>query len=1101
MAPPTKISTLHQLRFVPALRTRGSSYHRQGRVDLHDLTETTASATVDGTRPYQVELRHYRDRQRVEMSCDCPHSLGALPCKHLWALLLAIDDIEADLVAYAAPEAETPTRKPSSPRSSPRGEQVAPASRQPPTPPRASLPTPPTPTIPAWQRRIEALLPRAVTDDAETPLLEFVVARRGQERDRPLAIAVRVRFRKQSGEPGAARAGRINRSQLHRASAAERRLIELLDRFRSQEYGLYGVSSDIELGMHFLVPAEDLGTVIGELGKVARVLRLPGPDEDGPQPIEVDQGPPFEFELVVRPGQPGQLLVAGCFSRGEQLLPLTSLDPIADHDAAITPHALHTLRCHGAAGLAEELRHRGPIELPADELPRLLGSLARLPGAAMFLRRLLTDLPTTRPEAQLLVTLPKSTAAPLPVELWFAYDAELLTGNDPRPVLAGTQGLRRRDADAERQAHTAVVGAGVALGPDGKGTLPRERLVAVTTALQAHGVRVLAAGKRLRAFGGGSSSVHSGIDWFELDGAVQFDGHDATLVELLEQSLRDDGLVELGDGSLGMLPEAWLRRLAMLRALGGDAVDGKLRVPSNRALLLDALLASQDQGEVQVDAKFAELRQRLASFQSLAPAMPPDGFTGTLRPYQQQGLAWLRFLQAIGLGGCLADDMGLGKTVQVLALLAGTRTATKARRGRARPAKRPSLLVAPRSVLANWQSEAARFAPGLRVLDFSQPGRWHDGIDEELAGSDLVLTTYALLRADASEFASRKIGFHYAILDEAQAIKNADSQGSKAARLLQAEHRLVLTGTPVENHLGDLWSLFEFLNPGMLGKLPAFRALLARDIDQDRLREHGALLQRTLRPVLLRRTKQQVLTDLPAKVEQTLWCELGQAQRRRYETLREHYRAELLAGPGELDQRQRFTVLEALLRLRQAACHEGLLPGRSAVTDSAKFDALLPQLEELAEAGHKALVFSQFTSLLDLLEPQLQQRGIAFERLDGTTRRRPERIARFQQDPACRVFLISLKAGGFGLNLTAASYVFVLDPWWNPAAEMQAIDRAHRIGQQRTVHAYRLVCRGTVEERVLELQQRKKVLCEAILGQERSVLQDLTRADLELLLG
>ena len=364
-----------------------------------------------------------------------------------------------------------------------------------------------------------------------------------------------------------------------------------------------------------------------------------------------------------------------------------------------------------------------------------------------------------------------------------------------------------------------------------------------------------------------------------------------------------------------------------------------------------------------------------------------------------------------------------------------------------------------------------------------------------------MLTTYALLRADAGEFAARDIGFQYAILDEAQAIKNADSQGSKAARLLRAEHRLVLTGTPVENHLGDLWSLFEFLNPGMLGRLPAFRALLARDVDASTLTENGRLLQRTLRPVLLRRTKQQVLTDLPPKVEQTLWCELGRAQQRRYDTLREHYRAELLAGSGELDQRQRFTVLEALLRLRQAACHEGLLPGRDAATDSAKFEALLPQLEQLAAAGQKALVFSQFTGLLDLLEPHLQQRGLSFERLDGKTRRRPERIARFQQDPDCRVFLISLKAGGFGLNLTAASYVFVLDPWWNPAAEMQAIDRAHRIGQQRTVHAYRLVCRDTVEERVLELQQRKQALCEAILGNERSLLQDLTRADLEMLLG
>ncbi|MBZ0152350.1 MAG: DEAD/DEAH box helicase, partial [Planctomycetes bacterium] len=417
------------------------------------------------------------------------------------------------------------------------------------------------------------------------------------------------------------------------------------------------------------------------------------------------------------------------------------------------------------------------------------------------------------------------------------------------------------------------------------------------------------------------------------------------------------------------------------------------------------------------------------------------------------------------------------------------------------PATRPHLLVAPRSVLGNWLEETRRFAPGLRVLDFSTPDRWRDGATGRLRGHDLVLTTYALLRADAPRLLEHEVEFDHTILDEAQAVKNANSQSAKAVRLLKARHRLVLTGTPVENHLGDLWSLFEFLNPGMLGRLPAFRALFGKGSDAEGLREHRELVQRALRPVLLRRTKQQVLKDLPDKVEQTLWCDLAPAQRKRYDALRRHYQQLLLGGGGELSDDQRFLVLEALLRLRQAACHEALLPGRVASPESAKFEELLPRLEELAAEGHKALVFSQFTSLLDLLEPKLRERGIGFERLDGKTRNRAERVARFQGEATSPVFLISLKAGGFGLNLTAASYVFMLDPWWNPAVEMQAIDRAHRIGQQRVVNAYRLVCRGTVEERVLELQARKKALSDAILGNERSLLQDLTRADLELLLG
>jgi hypothetical protein len=1096
MATPATITELHHSRFAPTLRSRGAAYHREGRVYLHELTDTTAIATVNGSQAYSTELRHYRDLQRTEMHCDCPHSLGVLPCKHLWAVLLEIDAVEAELADYAAEVAPWSIEQP-------RGAEASEAAAAAPaTSSRGSLPTgraeqpPAVVPPPAWQRRIASLLPTDGRDDPVAPLFEFVVSRRGRDPRHPLGIEARVRYRKQSGEPGASRGGSLLRSQLQQAPAAERRLLERLDRVRNQTYGFYG-NTDLELGLPLPIASHELPSLLAELGQVARVLRLPSPDEAAPQPLRVDAARPFRFELVTRRLDDTRTAVIGQFARGGDVLPLASLDPIADHDAAITRDELVLLQCDGAQALANDLRHHGPIELPTAELPRLLGSLSRLPGAESFLHRLLPELPIAAPQAQLRVTFPKQAQEPLPVELWFDYGGEQLLAGDPRPMLDGDEGLQRRDAVHEQNVRAAVGAAGVALGADGRGLLPRERLAGATSALLATGVQVLAAGRRLRSFQRGSSSVASGIDWLDVGGGVQFDGHDTTLVELLQRP-RLDGFVELGDGSLGMLPEAWLRRLDALRALDADIEGDVLRIPNSRALLLDALLAGQESGELVVDAAFDRLRQRLASFHSIAPALPPPGFTGQLRPYQSQGLGWLRFLQECGLGGCLADDMGLGKTVQVLALLAGVH---RARRGRSAAAPRPSLLVAPRSVLANWQSEAARFTPRLRVLDFSRPDRWRDDTAAELAAHDLVLTTYALLRADAGEFAARDIRFRYAILDEAQAIKNADSQGSKAARLLRAEHRLVLTGTPVENHLGDLWSLFEFLNPGMLGRLPAFRALLARDVDAATLTENGRLLQRTLRPVLLRRTKQQVLTDLPPKVEQTLWCELGRAQQRRYDTLREHYRAELLAGSGELDQRQRFTVLEALLRLRQAACHEGLLPGRADATDSAKFEALLPQLEQLAAAGQKALVFSQFTGLLDLLEPHLQQRGLPFERLDGKTRRRPERIARFQQDPDCRVFLISLKAGGFGLNLTAASYVFVLDPWWNPAAEMQAIDRAHRIGQQRTVHAYRLVCRGTVEERVLELQQRKQALCEAILGNERSLLQDLTRADLEMLLG
>jgi SNF2 family DNA or RNA helicase len=342
------------------------------------------------------------------------------------------------------------------------------------------------------------------------------------------------------------------------------------------------------------------------------------------------------------------------------------------------------------------------------------------------------------------------------------------------------------------------------------------------------------------------------------------------------------------------------------------------------------------------------------------------------------------------------------------------------------------------------------------------------------------------------------------ILDEAQQIKNHAAATTAAAKSLPADARLALTGTPIENHLGDLYSIFEFLNPGMLGRASAFRALsggkggLTLDT-QDRER-----LARALRPFFLRRTKEQVLPELPERVEQVLWCELEGRARTEYDELREHFRSQLLGAAlddPDLDRMDKLNVLEALLRLRQAACHPGLLDPKRTHESGAKLEVLLPLLEEVIESGHKALVFSQFTSFLAILRRRLDETGRVYEYLDGQTRDRERRVTRFQTDPACPMFLVSLKAGGFGLNLTAADYVFLLDPWWNPAAEAQAIDRTHRIGQTRNVMAYRLVARGTVEERVLELQERKRALARALFAEDSALLRDLTREDLERLLS
>jgi SNF2 family DNA or RNA helicase len=380
----------------------------------------------------------------------------------------------------------------------------------------------------------------------------------------------------------------------------------------------------------------------------------------------------------------------------------------------------------------------------------------------------------------------------------------------------------------------------------------------------------------------------------------------------------------------------------------------------------------------------------------------------------------------------------------------------------------------------------------LRVVNHTGNQRTEGA--ESLADADIVLTTYGTLRRDIMRH--REVEFDYIVLDEAQSIKNAGSQAAKACRLLRARHRLALTGTPVENHIGELWSIFEFLNPGQLGSAARLRKFLADG------RGSTEVVARAVRPYLLRRTKAQVLSDLPEKTEQTLFVELGEEQRKAYDDLRHHFRQELSGRIGRMGiGRSRIAVLEALLRLRQTACHPGLVDPARIDEPAAKLETLLEQLDEVLDEGHKVLVFSQFTSFLAILRRQLDARGTVYEYLDGRTTDRQARVTRFQEDPDCRLFLVSLKAGGQGLNLTAADYIYILDPWWNPAVEAQAVDRAHRIGQTRRVFAYRLIARDTVEEKIVALQDRKRELADSIVRADESMIAGLTAEDVELLLS
>jgi SNF2 family DNA or RNA helicase len=530
------------------------------------------------------------------------------------------------------------------------------------------------------------------------------------------------------------------------------------------------------------------------------------------------------------------------------------------------------------------------------------------------------------------------------------------------------------------------------------------------------------------------------------------------------------GLVPLDGGGWAALPRDFLEKnghhLAdLLAARGADGAVGTAALPA-----LAAVCAHLEQPAPPGLDRLATLA---AGFDGVPPTELPADLTATLRPYQRRAADWLAFLRTAGLGGILADDMGLGKTLEALCAV-----------------KPPALVVCPTSVLSNWRAEIARFRPQLKVSLYHGPGR---RLDET---ADVTLTSYAILRLDAAALTARR--WATVILDEAQAIKNPDSQAARAAYDLQAELRIALSGTPLENRLDELWSLAHFTNRGLLGGRRAFDDRYARPISDG---DGGAAkrLREKMRPVLLRRLKREVAPELPPRSDAVLRVVLDQRERGVYDAVRAASRAEVVAlmdgGGGVL------AALEALLRLRQAACASSLVPGQPPALASSKIEALLEALESAAADGHKALVFSQWTSLLDLVEPALRAAEIPFVRLDGTTRDRAAVVERFQSGAADAppVMLLSLKAGGVGLNLTAADHVFLMDPWWNPAAEDQAADRAHRIGQDRPVMVYRLVATDTVEERILALQERKRGLADAALGGTggaAAVGASLTRQDL-----
>ncbi|MBL8827152.1 MAG: SNF2 helicase associated domain-containing protein [Planctomycetaceae bacterium] len=866
--------------------------------------------------------------------------------------------------------------------------------------------------------------------------------------------------------------------------------------FGSSYYSAYASSVS-----RIVVPEAMLQAVLPRLCARGRLLGQHKESDslETAQPLHIDPGPEYQFRMpVTRTARNQPWTVTGELFREGETLPCTEAHLVLPDGTMWIENRLARVACQGHLTWLAMLRRLGSLEVPAAHLDDFVAQCWQLGGEPPLVLPPEADWKFHDVEPRSLVRFKPHAwdKDKLNVTAEFHYGKATINAQADSPSLIDRdeRQIIRRDRMFELNRLQELSSFGMNEDRyDRKflGVMPTKRLANAIPQLMARGWQVEAEGKLIRTAGNFKFNVTTGVDWFDLEGQCDFNGQVVQLPELLKALRQGKKFITLGDGTQGMLPEKWLEKFGAVVGLG-EADGTAVRFRRSQGMLLDALLAAQEQQAIDIDRAFSKFRQQIASFAGITPGKEPKTFQGELREYQRVGLGWFQFLTQFGLGGCLADDMGLGKTIQVLALLESRRAA----KSRANGERLPSAIVVPRSLVHNWLEEASRFTPKLRVVNFSGADRGK--VLPTADNADLIVTTYGILRQDIELFSAAS--FDYAILDEAQAIKNADSQAAKASRLLKATHRLALTGTPVENRLSELWSIVEFLNPGMLGQTQTFRQSLgnSRATDDDTL----ALVARAVRPILLRRTKSQVLTELPEKTEQTLYCELEKPQRRLYNELRDHYRAALdqkIATDGLA--KSKIVVLEALLRLRQAACHPGLLDPKRVKDKSAKLDCLLEQLREVTAEGHKVLVFSQFTSLLAIVKQQFDAEKIRHVYLDGKTRKRQEVVDQFQNDPAISAFLISLKAGGVGLNLTAADYVFILDPWWNPAVEAQAVDRAHRIGQAKRVFAYRLIARDTVEEKILQLQGDKRRLADAIVSADDSVIRQLTAEDLQLLLS
>ncbi len=1095
-APLTTLAARSQRHFPGRARALGHDYFLSGRVSEPVRAGDTFTLTVLGSGPsYNVVLDFSKTPADKSMDalCDCPYYDGGGLCKHLWAAILQIDKAGLAEVIPETGQLRVVHARPRNRRDGREGRTTSPGGKLPtmlPSPhggngqPRSSN-LPGVPAVSSWRARLDQIQGvtggRPANTFAGTWLAYFVVSASETVATGKLVLDLWTRDRLSNGGLGPLKPNRLPSHDVSRfTDVRDQEVLSILDRTgEAKTFAPHGRGAGNPSSRFTVDPILETQLIptLTNTGKLFLSRSPTGSPDDADRPLRMDRGKPWNLELKIDAVKDTHYRIDGLLKRDNETRALNEPLWIFGSSFMLFADRICKLSDPRQVAWAKALKSPEAFLVPRDQ------------GDAL-LRRILADpaVPkVTWPDDMGWKTLtidpkPKGVFRPLGIPsangrmtltVSFDYAGREISLNDTAETLVDADQKCVYTRNVAFEEGTLTQALKILRDDQGTGTLPTVEMHRVAAELSAAGWTVYIENQRLHVADDFAMNVSTNTDWFDLKMEASFGNAAVGQPALLAALAAKDGLVKLADGSLGMLPKEWLDRYASMSEFGETNADGSLRFSKSQGLMLNAALADND--HVRADVGFTSFRDRVAKFEGVKMGKAPKGFVGTLRDYQKEGLAWLGFVEEFQMGGILADDMGLGKTIQILAFL----------RGREKIRNLPSIVVAPKSLVFNWQDEAARFVPDLNVICYSGAGR--SKFLKDIATADLVVTTYGTLRTDIEKL--REFEFDVAIVDEAQAIKNGKSQSAQACKRLRANHRLALTGTPIENSLTDLFSILEFTSPG----------LLTMTQDQEVGEGTAKMLARMLKPFALRRTKEKVLKELPEKSEQVLYCEMSTTEKQYYNTLRDHYRATLT---GETDGgKSNFHVLEALLRLRQASCHPGLVNPELKGEGSAKLSLLLSQIKEVIEEGHKALVFSQFTSLLALVKNDFDREGITYEYLDGQTQDRKTPVERFQTDKKCPVFLISLKAGGTGLNLTAADYVFILDPWWNPAVEAQAIGRAHRIGQSNKVFAYRMIARGTVEEKIVELQKTKRELAESIFSEDKEFMGKLTREDLEQLLS